>query len=49
MNQRPRKKMKKSKPDNWFETCTVDELKQLCKASLVRISGNKAAVVERLL
>jgi hypothetical protein len=48
--QPPRKKQKKSKPKatSWFEKVTVEELKQLCKASLLPVSGTKAALIERL-
>jgi hypothetical protein len=40
---------KQNKPSNWFEKCTADQLKKLCKAALVPVSGTKAALVERLL
>jgi hypothetical protein len=48
----PRKKQKtskKAKAANWFEKCTVDQLKQLCKASLLQVSGSKPKLVERLI
>eukprot|EP00040_Diaphanoeca_grandis_P024776 m.136617 g.136617 ORF g.136617 m.136617 type:complete len:346 (-) comp29867_c1_seq1:180-1217(-) len=44
---------KKAKPktrkDNWFQMCTLDELKKLAKASNVAVSGTKAQVEKRLL
>ena len=45
-----RRKTKKSKPrkDSWFEECTVDQLKQLCKACKMPVSGAKGALVSRL-
>lgn len=44
-----KKKKKKPKANNWFEKCTVEELKQLCKASLQPVSGTKSVLVDRLL
>lgn len=45
---RPAKK-KKKKQANCFEKCTAAQLKQLCKAAQLPVSGAKAALVERLL
>ena len=42
-------KKKKPKPANWFETCTSDQLKALCKASKLQVSGTKALLCQRLL
>lgn len=44
-----KKSSSKSKASCWFEKATVDELKQLCKAALLPVSGTKAKLVERLL
>jgi hypothetical protein len=43
------KKSKKPSPKNWFEKCTVEELKQLCKAAVLPVSGTKPVLVDRLL
>ena len=44
------KKSKKKKPQNWFEKLTVDQLKQLCRASnSLQVSGTKSQLVQRLL
>mmetsp|Transcript_20864 Transcript_20864/g.42697 ORF Transcript_20864/g.42697 Transcript_20864/m.42697 type:complete len:305 (+) Transcript_20864:37-951(+) len=43
------KKAKKAKKDNFFEKLTVQELKELLRASQQPVSGNHAALVERLL
>lgn len=43
------KKSKKKKADNWFETLTVTQLKDLCKAANFKISGTKADLCNRLL
>jgi hypothetical protein len=47
----PRKKARKKKQTNanWFETCSIAELKQLCKAACLPVSGTKAVLVERLI
>ena len=40
---------KRKKFDNWFESCTLVQLKELCKASQLQVSGTKAELVERLM
>lgn len=46
---RAKKKTKKKKTHtNWFEKLSVDELKSLCRASGLPVSGTKAALSERL-
>jgi len=42
-------KKKKPKADNWFETLSVAQLKDLCKAAKVRVSGTKPNLCQRLL
>jgi hypothetical protein len=32
---------KKKRANNWFEECTVDQLKQLCKAATIPVFGTK--------
>lgn len=44
-----KKKAPKKKLDNWFESCSVDQLKQLCRACKLTVSGTKATLVNRLL
>jgi hypothetical protein len=47
---RQKKETKKKKTaNNWFEECTVDQLKQLCKAATLPVSGTKPQLVNRLL
>jgi hypothetical protein len=40
---------KKKKPDSYFETLTLSQLKDLCKASKLAVSGTKADLVTRLM
>ena len=40
---------KKKKPQNWFEGCTVAQLKELCKAVKLPASGTKPVLVQLLL
>jgi hypothetical protein len=44
---KPVKKVK-DRPDSWFETCTVSQLKELCKASKLHVSGAKGDLCNRL-
>jgi hypothetical protein len=44
---KPAKKAK-DRPDSWFETCTVSQLKELCKASKLHVSGTKGDLRNRL-
>lgn len=48
----PREKKKNQTPKPkitvWFEACTVDELKKLCRAAKVSCSGTKSALVDNL-
>lgn len=44
---KPTKKAKK-RPDSWFETCTVSQLKDLCKASKLPVSGTMGDLCNRL-
>ena len=46
---RKKKKSKKQPKANWFERLTVDEIKQLCRAAKLPVSGSKGDVVSRLL
>lgn len=46
---RATKKTKKKKPDSWFETCTVAQLKDLCKACKLPVSGTKGDLCSRLM
>jgi len=50
-NQPPKGAVKKKKPkaNNWFERLSGDELKSLCVAAKLKISGSKAVLVERLM
>jgi hypothetical protein len=43
------KEPKKKKPDSYFETLTVAQLKELCKASKIAVSGTKLDLVTRLM
>ena len=43
------KKAKKKKYANWFESCNANQLKELCKAAKLPVSGTKSALVQRLL
>lgn len=42
-------KKKKKSAANWFETLNVCQLKDLCKAAKLKLSGTKAQLCERLL
>ena len=42
-------KRKGKKYDNWFESCTAAQLKELCKAAKLPVSGSKGALVRRLM
>ena len=42
-------KKKKKKPDSWFETCNAVQLKELCKAAKLPVSGTKSVLVQRLM
>ena len=42
-------KKTKKKKDNWFETLNVTQLKDLCKAGKLKISGTKPQLCQRLL
>jgi|AntAceMinimDraft_11_1070367.scaffolds.fasta_scaffold80941_1 hypothetical protein len=45
-----KKKSKTKQPkSNWFERLTVEELKKLCKAAKLPISGAKGVLLSRLL
>lgn len=46
-----KKKRKQAKPPkaNWFERLTVEEIKQLCRAAKLPVSGSKPDIVSRLL
>ena len=39
----------KGKKNNWFEKCTGEELKQLCQATKLPVSGTKDVLITRLL
>jgi len=43
------KKKKKKSYDNWFESCKVEQLKELCKASKLKVAGTKQQLCQRLL
>ena len=43
------KKYRKIPKANWFERLTVEEIKQLCKAAKLPVSGSKGDIVSRLL
>ena len=42
------KKTKKAKKNSWFETCTVAQLKDLCRACKLPVSGTKGDLCSRL-
>ena len=44
-----KKKKTKAKKDNWYERLTVDELKQICRAANLPVTGTKKVIIERLL
>lgn len=44
-----RKECSEAKEDNWFESCKVEQLKELCKASKLRVSGTKQQLCQRLM
>ena len=44
-----KKKKKKKSHDNWFESCKVEQLKELCKASKLHVSGTKQQLCQRLM
>jgi hypothetical protein len=46
---KPAKKTKKKKLDNWFEGKTCPELKTLCKAAKLTVSGTKPQLARRLM
>jgi len=43
-----KEKKKKTSHNNWFEKCDLNQLKQLCKASGLKVSGTKKVVCDRL-
>ena len=49
IQKKTKKKSQQPKASNWFEKCTVEQLKQLCKAATIPVSGTKDTLVERLL
>jgi len=46
--EKKRKKPKKKTYKNWFEKLTADQLKQLCRAAKLPVSGTKEQIVNRL-
>lgn len=48
MGKETKSKKPKKTYNNWFERCNVDQLKTLCKASKLPVSGTKAVLCERL-
>ncbi|KAL7525649.1 hypothetical protein ACHAXR_001097 [Thalassiosira sp. AJA248-18] len=49
VRRRKASKPKKKPKENWFERLTVDQNKQLCKATKLRHVGNKTELIDRLL
>lgn len=49
MGRSQKKKSTKKKPDSWFETCTVPQLKDLCKSCKLPVSGTKLELCHRLM
>lgn len=43
-----KEKKKRKVHNNWFEKCDLNQLKQLCKASGLKVSGTKTVVCNRL-
>eukprot|EP00038_Savillea_parva_P026342 m.53334 g.53334 ORF g.53334 m.53334 type:complete len:322 (+) comp7446_c0_seq1:23-988(+) len=43
------KKKSKPKKDNWFQACTVEQLKSMCRACKLPVSGSKGDLESRLL
>jgi len=44
-----KKKKPKAKKDNWYERLTVDEIKQICRAAKLPVTGAKKVLIERLI
>lgn len=44
-----KKKKAKAKKENWYERLTVDELKQICRAATLPVTGTKKVIIGRLI